>query len=320
MEGRIHGSARTTPRIRAELQASQESNRKLATRYRLNVKTVAKWRARSTTQDSRMGPAKPSSACLTVSEEAMVVDFRRRTMLPLDDMLGHLHESLPQLSRSALHRCLVRHGISRRASSTNETKRGKFSPVEMGYLHIDSSELRLEHGKRHLFVAIDRVTKFTYVAFFDAATKRNGAAFLREVVDAFPYKIHTVLTDNGAAFTEQPRYRSGATHRFGGHIFDRVCHEHGIKHRLTKPYHPWTNGQVERMNRTIKEATIKAFHYPDWGALKAHTLAFIAAYNFARHLKALRWRTPFRVICEAWTLTPERFKINPHHLIPGPHT
>jgi hypothetical protein len=114
-------------------------------------------------------------------------------------------------------------------------------------------------GKQHLFVAIG-VTKFTYFAFFDFATKRNGAEFLRQVVQTFPYKSHTVLTDNGVAFTEQPRYRNGATNRFGGHIFDRVYHEHAIKHRLTKAYHPWTNGQVERMNRTIKDATIKAFH------------------------------------------------------------
>jgi hypothetical protein len=74
------------------------------------------------------------------------------------------------------------------------------------------------------------------------------------------------------------------------------------------------------MNRTIKEATIKAFHYPDFAALKAHVLAFVMAYNFARHLTALRWRTPFKVICEARTKYSERFTINPHHLIPGPCT
>ena len=320
MDGRLHGSARTTSRIRAELQASKESNRQLAARYRLNVKTVAKWRSRSTTMDSRMGPALPRSAKLTLAEEEMVVEFRRRTLLPLDDMLGHLHQCLPQLSRSALYRCLVRHGISQLPKSTNAPKRGKFAPTEMGYLHIDSSELRLESGKQHKFVAIDRVTKFTYVALFNAATKRNGAMFLRQAIEAFPYQIHTVLTDNGAAFTEQSRYRSGATYRFGGHIFDRVCYEYNIKHRRTKPYHPWTNGQVERMNRTIKEATVKAFHYPDFDALKAHVLAFVMAYNFARHLKALRWRTPFKVICEAWTENPHRFTINLHHLIPEPHT
>ncbi|WP_425266789.1 integrase core domain-containing protein [Ectopseudomonas oleovorans] len=282
---------------------------------------LAKWRSRSTTADKPMGPAKPRSAKLSDAEETMVVEFRRRTLLPLDDLLGHVREILPQLTRSALHRCFVRHGISRLPSSDLDgAKRGKFAPTEIGYLHIDSCELRLEQGKQHMFLAIDRVTKYTHVAFFDAATKKNGAAFLEEVVAVYPYTIHTVLTDNGVAFTEQPRYRNGQTNRFGGHIFDRVCREHGIKHKLTKPYHPWANGQVERMNRTVKEATIKSFHYPDFDALKAHVRAFVTAYNFAKHLKALRWRTPFKTICDAWTRTPDRFKLEPHHLIPGPHT
>jgi len=174
-----------------------------------------------------------------------------------------------------------------------------------------------------MFLAIDRVSKFTHVAFLEANTKMNGAAFLREVVAAFPYAIHTVLTDNGMAFADLPRNRGRHPEIeaiLGGHIFDRVCDEHGIEHRLTKPYHPWTNGQAERMNRTVKEATIKAFHYPDLGALRAHVLAFVAAYNLAKHLKALRWRTPFQAVCDAWKADPSAFKINPHHLIPGPHT
>ena len=74
------------------------------------------------------------------------------------------------------------------------------------------------------------------------------------------------------------------------------------------------------MNRTVQEATIKSFHYPDFDALKAHVLAFITAYNFAKHLKALRWRTPFKTICDAWTRTPDCFKLDPYHLIPGLHT
>jgi transposase InsO family protein len=172
-----------------------------------------------------------------------------------------------------------------------------------------------------MFLAIDRVTKFVYVAFFDAATKLNGAQFLREVVEAFPYAIHTVLTDNGVAFAEQPRYRGGISDSCGGgHIFERVCREYDIDHRLTKPYHPWTNGQAERMNRTVKEATIKAFHYSGLEALKAHVLAFVTAYNFAKHLKALRWRTPFQAICDAWTKEASMFKVDPHHLIPRPNT
>jgi transposase InsO family protein len=320
----LHGSARTTPRVRAELQASQETTRRLAARYGLNPKTVAKWRRRGSTADAPMGPSRPRSSVLSETEEAIVVEFRRRTLLPLDDVLGCLRGTIPRLSRSALHRCLVRHGISRLPRDDERaSKRKRFAETTIGYAHIDVCELRLAQGKLFLFLAIDRVSKFAHVAFFDANTKLNGAAFLRQVVAAFPYRLHTVLTDNGMAFAELPKNRGRYPEieaLFGGHVFDRVCDEHGITHKLTKPYHPWTNGQAERMNRTVKEATIKAFHYPDLEALKVHVLAFVTAYNFAKHLKALRWRTPFQAILDAWTKDPSIFRIDPHHLIPGPHT
>ena len=317
----LHGSARTTPRLRAELQASKESSRALAARYGLNAKTVAKWRKRTTTADAPMGPKAVKSSVLTPAEEAVVVAFRQKTLLPLDDVLGCLRDTIPNLSRSALHRCLQRHGISRLPVEETKDQRKRFKTYEIGYVHIDSAELRHADGKLIMFLAIDRVSKFTHVEFHDKAGKMAGSAFLRAVVEAFPYKIHTVLTDNGVAFTDLPKNRDGPTQRFfGPHIFDRVCIEHDIEHRLTKPYHPWTNGQAERMNRTIKDATVKLFHYDDLESLKAHVRAFVTAYNFAKHLKALRWRTPFKAICDAWTNDPSAFKINPHHLIPGPHT
>ena len=74
------------------------------------------------------------------------------------------------------------------------------------------------------------------------------------------------------------------------------------------------------MNRTIKDATIKAFHYPDLDSLKAHVLAFVCAFNFAKHLKALRWKTPYQAIADALQKNPATFKINLRYLIPEPHT
>ena len=71
------------------------------------------------------------------------------------------------------------------------------------------------------------------------------------------------------------------------------------------------------MNRTIKDATVKVYHYDDLESLKAHVLAFIAAYDLAKHLKVLRWRAPYQVVCEAWTKDPSILKINPHHPHPG---
>lgn len=194
-----------------------------------------------------------------------LVEFRRKTLLPLDDVMGSpTRESIPKLSRSSLHRCLLRHGISRLPASNIKTSaRGKFAPTAIGYVHIDIAELRLAEGKLNMFLAIDRVSKFTYVKFRDDLGKMNGADFLRGVIQAFPYKIHTVLTDNGMAFADLPKNRNKPIHAFlGMHIFGRLCNENGITHKLTKPYHPWTNGQAERMNRTIKDGHDQSLPLP----------------------------------------------------------
>jgi len=98
----LHGSARTKPRLRGEFQTSKESSRALAARYGLNPKTVAKWRKRTTTADAPMGPRFSKSTVLTPAEEAIVVAFRQKTLLPLDDVLGCLRDTIPHLSRSAL--------------------------------------------------------------------------------------------------------------------------------------------------------------------------------------------------------------------------
>src|SRR3712207_158148 len=132
-----HGSARTTPRARAELQAAQEATRALAARYGLNPKTVARWRRRATTAGRPMGPARPTSTVLTEAEEAIVVAFRRRTLLPLEDVLGCLREAVPTFTRSALHRCLRRHGISRLPRDDEEaSKRARFAET-VGRAAID---------------------------------------------------------------------------------------------------------------------------------------------------------------------------------------
>jgi hypothetical protein len=153
MTAGLHGSARTTPRVRAELQRSQEATRRLAAHYRLNPKTIAKWRKRTSTADAPMGPSRPHSSVLTETEEAIVVEFRRRTLLPLDDVLGCRRETIPRLSRrSALHRCLVRHGISRLPEGEEKaSKRKRFAETRIGYVHIDVCELRLAQGKLLMF-------------------------------------------------------------------------------------------------------------------------------------------------------------------------
>src|SRR3954451_24048948 len=104
----LHGSARTTAAVRRAIQHSQESLRVLAQRHGINPKTVAKWKKRPSVQDERTGPKDPRSTVLTLEEEAIIVAFRRHTLLPLDDCLYALQSTLPHLTHSSLHRCLVR--------------------------------------------------------------------------------------------------------------------------------------------------------------------------------------------------------------------
>ena len=82
-------------------------------RYGVNPKTVAKWKARPSVADVPTGPKEPRSTVLSVEEEAVVVAFRRHTLLPLDDCLYALQPTIPRLARSSLHRWLQRHGVGR---------------------------------------------------------------------------------------------------------------------------------------------------------------------------------------------------------------
>ena len=312
----LHGSARTTEAVRRAIQLRQESVRALARRHGVSPTTVQKWRKRTTTADARMGPKEARSTVLTPDEEAIVVAFRRHTLLPLDDCLYGLQPTIPHLTRSSLHRCLQRHGISRLPEiEGDKPAKKRFASYPIGYFHLDLAEVSTEEGKLRLFVAVDRTSKFAFARLVESAGKMEAAQFLRDLIEAVPYRIHTVLTDNGVQFT--PRRQDVWDSR---HIFDRVCDEHGIEHRLTKVNHPWTNGQVERMNRTLKDATVKRYHYGSHDQLRAHLQLFVDAYNHARRLKTLRGLTPCEFIHQAWTKQPDRFRLDPSHHIPGPYS
>ena len=323
----LHGSATTTEAVRRAIQHSQASLRSLAKRYGINQKTVAKWKRRTSVADRPTGPKEARSTVLSLEEEAIVVAFRKHTLLPLDDGLYALQPSLPHLTRSSLHRCLQRHGISQLPQMEGEVSaKRKFKSYPIGFFHIDIAEVRTEQGKLYLLVAIDRTSKFAFVEVHEKVARRTAADFLRHLIAAIPYKIHTVLTDNGTHFTTPGNTGSAAPdiraaldagELFWAHAFEYACAENNIDHRLTKPKHPWTNGQVERMNRTIKDATVKRFYYETHDQLRTHLADFVTAYNFARRLKTLKGLTPYEYVCKLWTKEPHRFTLNPLHHMPG---
>jgi transposase len=243
----LHGSARTTEAVRRAIQLRQESVRALARRYGVGPTTVQKWRKRETTADARMGPKEVRSTVLTPEEEAIIVTFRRHTLLPLDDCLYALQPTIPHLTRSSLHRCLQRHGISRLPEiEGDKPQKKRFAAYAIGYFPIDIAEVRTEEGKLYLFVAVDRTSKLAFAKLEEKANIYTTSDFLRALVEAVPYQIHTVLTDHGVQFCDAPKNRSGPTAMLRVHRFDRVCREHGIEHRLTKPNHPWTTDEFEQ--------------------------------------------------------------------------
>src|SRR3954454_2263150 len=230
-----HGSATTTAAIRRTIQHSEASLRTLAKRYGINPKTVAKWKRRTSVADRPTGPQEPRPTVLSVEDEAVIVAFRRHTLLPLDDCLYALQPTIPHLTRSSLHRCLQRHGIGRLAQiESDKPAKKKFRSYPIGFFHIDIAEVQTAEGKLYLFVAIDRTSKFAFVQLAGKANRVTASAFLVALVKAVPYKIHTVLTDNGIQFRLPPRQANAPNAPYMTHMFALRCREHGIEHRFTK--------------------------------------------------------------------------------------
>ena len=163
----LHGSATTTHAIRAAIQRSKAPLKELAARYGLNRKTVAKWRKRSFLHDAPMGPKAPRSTVLTPEEEAIAIAFRKHTLLPLDDCLYALQATIPHLTRSALHRCFQRHGISRLPEiEGNKAAKKAFKRYPIAFGFVDAGFL--VPGKVSQPLALGRLRFDLFDAFLEA--------------------------------------------------------------------------------------------------------------------------------------------------------
>jgi hypothetical protein len=168
--------------VRRAIQHSQESLRALARRCGITQKAVAKWRKRTSVADERTGPKEAKSTALTLEEAAVIVAFRRHTLLPLDDCLYALQATIPHLTRSSLHRCLQRHGIARlpddQMARDREEEVQVLTDWVLPHRHRRGADGR---GQLYLLVAIDRTSKFAFVKLHRKATRRIAADFLRHL-------------------------------------------------------------------------------------------------------------------------------------------
>lgn len=217
-------------------------------------------------------------------------------------------DSIPHLKRTTLYHCLRRHGVQTLPKETKKKAKAEFKEYKIGYFHIDTAEVKTEEGKAYLFVAIDRTSKFTVAKLYKQKTIASSSDFLKYVIQTVPYVIEKILTDNGMEYTDMMTHNGKPS---GVHIFDQICLDYSIEHRLTQVKHPWTNGQVERMNRTLKENTVKKYHYSSFDHLHHHIQDFLKAYNCAKKLKALNFKTPLEYLNDLFLNNPIPFKRNP---------
>ena len=167
MNIRLHKNARTTPAIRREIQEATGSDYELAERFGVTRVTIRKWRKRTTQQDFSHTPHRLQTT-LNAAQEEIVVELRKTLRLSLDDLLSVVHEFIhPSMSRSALDRLLRRRGVSRLpVEPAPQRPTQRFKAYQPGYLHMDVKYLPQmpdETGRRYLFVAIDRATRWVFV-------------------------------------------------------------------------------------------------------------------------------------------------------------
>lgn len=315
----LHGTATTTHAIREKIQNSEESINQLASRYNINPKTVHKWKHRESVEDLKCGRCPGQGSVLSAVDEAVIVEARRKTLLTLDDLYDLLLPQIPALTRSNLHRCLQRHGISRLTDLLPEEEnatRKAFKTYEPGFLHIDTAQINLGKDKFYLFVAIDRATRYVYLELHDNKRMETATRFLENTVAQYPFKIEKILTDNGIEFSYNPLVEQKKP-KGKEHPFAALCKAKGIEHRTTLVKHPWTNGMVEAMNKKVKANTTKRFHYDNVEALKTHLYHYLLNYNFNLKLRAIGRKTPFDAVLQWYDKKPNIFSINPFHLNVG---
>ena len=313
----LHSQATTTPKIRAEIQASDEPAWVLAERFGTTEQTVWKWRKRGSVHD-RSHTAHRLQTTLSPAQEAVAVALRKTLLVSLDDLLAVVREFLnPDVSRSGLDRCLRRHGVGNLRDLKVKTARPKhsgFKAYEPGYLHIDVKylpQMADEASRRYLFVAIDRATRWVFVRVYNSKTAANARGFLRDLERACPMRIRTILTDNGKEFTDR-LFGLRKRAQSGKHEFDRLCADLGIEHRLTPPRSPQTNGMVERFNGRIEDV-LQSHHFRSGEELEVTLYRYVWLYNQQLPQSTLKSKAPLQAMKDCHKLKPVLFKKQPYY-------
>jgi len=309
----MYGTARLSPRTREFLveQTNRIGLSRAAREVGTTRRTAYRWRARGGAYRDRSSRPHVSPRRTPDALEATVLGLRLELRWG-PDLLGPYLDLHP----STVHRVLRRHHANRLAHLFPKPRRsyGSFPEMAPGELiAIDTKILAgLDRGGgrearrhtdrrgknavgwRHLHVAIDLASRLVYAELLPRAGKVDTTAFLGRAVaffDAHGIRVRRVLTDNGAGYKR---------------TFSEAAVALGIRHTRTKPYHPWTNGRVERFNGTVQRECLTAleFHSDEERALAVRL--YISYYNAERPhtrlggLPPLEWLAQRRRVTRVW--------------------
>ena len=316
MQISLHKNARTTPAVRTEIAASNDTAAVLAKRYGITEQTVYKWKKRQSVADLSH-TAHRLQTQLSPAQEVVVVHLRRTLLLPLDDLLAVTREFIcDKVSRSGLDRCLRRHGVGNlnalKPKEPQPTHKA-FKAYEPGYVHMDVKylpQMQDQDQRSYLFVAIDRATRWVFVQIKANKSAASAKAFLKALYKACPMKISKLLTDNGKEFTDR-LFATRERQATGNHEFDMLCKDLGIEHRLTKPRTPKTNGMVERFNGRIADI-LRTHRFNSAEDMNQTLMRYVSLYNHQLPQSALQSKTPIQAAKQWFDTHPHLFRKRPY--------
>jgi transposase InsO family protein len=320
MHIQLHKKATTTPAIRDYIRTCGKPVKTLARELNHHPNTIRKWRGRNSNQDATHQPHNLQTT-LTRNQELVVCELRRTLLLSLDDLVAIVKEFInPAASRSGIARLLVREGISRLTDlipkEEAEAKPVKtFKDYAPGFVHVDLKQLPQmpdEDSCSYLCVAIDRASRWVYFEVLPNKTAENTKAFIERLVAKAPFKIEKILTDNGKEFTDRFTTQ-GERQPTGHHLFDQACQANDIEHRLSPPYHPQTNGMVERFNGRIAEL-LRSTQFRSAQELSITLNHYLRLYNGQIPQRALGHISPIQSLKIWQEKEPERFNRNVYNL------
>ncbi len=233
-----------------------------------------------------------------------------------------LQPTISHLTRSSLHRCLRRHGVSRLPEvEGSKPAKKKFKTYPIGFFHIDIAEVQTAEGKLYLYVAIDRTSKFAFVQLVKKTGRTSASTFFgkphRGCTLQDPYgshrqwdPIHFPATLRG--WSDSEIYDAHVRHALQGKR-DRTSadqNQASLDQWSGRTHEPDNQGS-DRQTLSLRRAT---------GSSKITSADFIHAYNYGRRLKTLKGLTPYEYICKIWTDDPKDSKLNPLQKMPGLNT